>query len=497
MTPLLPGTADDRLVAHVRPPGWSNPKPAERYDLVALGGGTAGLVSAFIANALGARTALVERELLGGDCLVTGCVPSKALIRSARFAADARRAPEAGVGTGDVRPDLLAALDRVRRLRAEVAEHDAAERLRAAGIDVFFGDARFVAADALSVGGALLRFRRCVLASGARAAVPDIPGLRDVPTFTNETVFSMTSAPRRLLVLGGGPIGCELGQAFARLGVGVTLVQQAARLLEKDDEDAASLVAQSLQRDGVDVRLATRVLRVGGGRAILGCGLGTEEAVACDAILVAAGRRANVEELSLDAAGVALDGRGFVSNDLHLRTSNPRVFVAGDVAGRWQLTHAADAMARVAVQNALLPWRRRVTSLVMPWCTYTDPEVAHVGMTAEQARGRDDVMTVTASMSDVDRAIVDGETEGFARLHVARRGGRILGATLVGSHAGESISEVTLALRAGLSAGTLEDAVHCYPTQAEALRRAAAAWRRSRWKPWMPRVLRRWFRLLG
>ena len=495
--PALLGDGDDRrLLSRVRPDGWSNPAPAPLYDLVVIGGGTAGLVSAFLAAALGARTALVERALLGGDCLVTGCVPSKALLASARAAAAARGAGELGVAVGDVRPDGAAALARMRRLRADVAEHDAASRLAAAGIDLFFGEARFTGPAEAAVAGAALRFRRCILATGAEAAVPPVPGLAESGYLTNDTVFALADVPASLLVLGGGPIGCELAQAFARLGSRVTLAQRGERLLPRDDEDASSLVALALQRDGVDVRLQTEVARVDGKRSVLRCGLGGEETLETEAILVAAGRRGRAGGLGLQAAGVETTEDGFVVADDRLRTANRRILVAGDAAaGRPQFTHAADAMARVAVQNALLPVRRSVESLVIPWCTYTEPEVAHVGAAAGEAR-RLGLMTVTASLADVDRAIVDGATAGFARLHVHPRTGRIHGATVVGPHAGETIAEAALAIRAGVSAGTLEDTIHCYPTHSESLRRAAAAWRRTRLRPWMPTLLRRWYRLL-
>ena len=488
--------ADDRrLLSHVRPPGWINPRPADLYDLVVLGGGTAGLVSAFIATALGARVALIERAMLGGDCLVTGCVPSKALLRTSRAAADMRRAAELGLDAPAPAASTRGAFTRLRRLRADVAEHDAAERLKAAGIDVFFGEARFLSPESVDVAGSVLRFRRCVIATGARAAVPSLPGLAQARCMTNETVFALDEAPPRLVVLGGGPIGCELGQAFARLGSRVTLVQRSARLMPRDDEDASAIVATALQRDGVDVRLGVEIARVERGRVILRCGMNEETSVDFDAILVAAGRSANVEDLALDAAGVRVSAKGFVETDDHLRTSNRRIFAAGDVTGRPQFTHAADAMARLAVQNALLPVRRRMSSLVIPWCTYTQPEVAHVGVTRDEARARG-LMTVTTQLSDVDRAILDGDTEGFARLHVHPRSGVIHGATIVGPHAGETIAEAALAMRAGAGAGTLEDTVHCYPTHAEAMRRAAAAWRRTRLRPWMPRLLQRWYRLL-
>jgi pyruvate/2-oxoglutarate dehydrogenase complex dihydrolipoamide dehydrogenase (E3) component len=493
---VLEDDADDRaLVSHVHPPNWANPVPRGRYNLVVIGGGTAGLVSAVGAAGLGARVALIERQLLGGDCLNVGCVPSKAVIRAARAAHDARTAGELGVHTGPVEVDFAAAMLRMRRLRAAIAPHDGAARLARAGVDVFLGDGRFVADDAIEVAGQRLSFARAVIATGARAAVPEIPGLAEAGYLTNETVFTLTERPRRLLVIGAGPIGCELAQAFRRLGSEVSIVDRGTRILPKDDPEAAAIVQSRFAAEGIDTVLGARIVRVERGPVIvIDRGRG-EERVTGDRILVAAGRAPNVASLGLDAAGIEATERGIVVDD-HLRTTNRRVLAAGDVASRFQFTHAADAMARVAIQNALFFGRKRVSALTIPWSTYTDPEIAHVGISAADAAARGDLQTLTVPLRDVDRAVLDGEVDGFARVHADRKG-RILGATLVSRHAGESIGELVLAMTAGVRLGTIAATVHPYPTQAEAIRKLGDAFQRTRLTPRVRRlfeILLRWRR---
>ncbi len=493
---VLEDDADDRaLVSHVHPPDWTNPVPRGRYNLVVIGGGTAGLVSAVGAAGLGARVALIERQLLGGDCLNVGCVPSKAVIRAARAAHDARTAAELGVHTGPVEVDFAAAMGRMRRLRAAIAPHDGAARLAKAGVDVFLGDGRFVADDAVEVVGQRLSFARAVIATGARAAVPEIPGLAEAGYLTNETVFTLTERPRRLLVIGAGPIGCELAQAFRRLGSEVSIVDRGARILPKDDPDAAAIMQSRFAAEGIETVLGARIVRVEPGPVlVIDRGRG-EERVKGDRILVAAGRAPNVTGLGLDSAGIEVTDRGIVVDD-HLRTTNRRVLAAGDVASRFQFTHAADALARIAIQNALFFGRKRVSALTIPWSTYTDPEIAHVGISAADAAARGDLQTLTVPLREVDRAVLDGEADGFARVHADGKG-RILGATLVSRHAGESIGELVVAMTAGVRLGTIAATVHPYPTQAEAIRKLGDAFQRTRLTPRVRRlfeILLRWRR---
>ncbi|HEY6006574.1 MAG TPA: mercuric reductase [Anaeromyxobacter sp.] len=495
--PLLPleDVHDRRLVENVHPPGWTNPRPKGRYDLVVIGAGTAGLVSAVGAAGLGARVAIVERHRMGGDCLNVGCVPSKGVLRASRAAAAVREAGEYGVRVGGrVEVDFRAAMERMRRLRAGISPNDSARRLAGLGIDVYFGDARFVGRDAVEVSGERLAFARAVVATGGRAAIPAVPGLAQAGFLTNETVFSLTELPRRLVVVGAGPIGCELAQAFQRFGSAVTMVSLDSRLLPREDEDAAAILARRLEREGVVLRLGAKVLSIerhGGAKVVVLDREGRVEHAACDEILVAVGRAPNVEGLGLERAGVA-SGRNGVEVDDRLRTANRRIYAAGDVCSAFKFTHAADAMARIAIQNALFFGRKRASSLVIPWCTYTDPEVAHVGLHERGAREQGArVTTITVPLAEVDRAVLDGDAEGFARVHAHPRSGRILGATLVAGHAGEMIGEMALAITAGLSLGSIAGTIHPYPTQSEAWKRIGDAWNRTRLTPRVRGILER------
>ncbi|MDE3053379.1 MAG: mercuric reductase [Gemmatimonadota bacterium] len=484
--------------SRVNPRDWRNPEPAPRYHLVVIGGGTAGLVSAAIAAGLGARVALVECDSLGGDCLNVGCVPSKALIRAARGWHDARRAAESfGGPETSGSGDSAAALSRMRALRAELSRVDSAERYRSLGVDVFLGEARFASPDAVTVGDSVLRFRRAIVATGARAAVPPIPGLAATPFDTNASIFTLASAPARLIVLGGGPIGAELAQAFARLGSIVTLVHSGQHLLPREDPDAGRVVAAALMADGVSLHHGMAVSDVGwreGVFTLRSASAGLE--LRADRLLVATGRAPNVEDMGLDAAGIAYSSRGVTVDD-RLRTTNRRVFAIGDVASRLQFTHVADAQARLAVANALFfgAGGGRNSRLVVPRVTYTSPEVATVGLTeAEAIEGGHRVETVVVPMAEVDRAALDGDGSGFLKIVLRAGSDRILGGTLVADHAGEMISELTLAMSRRIGLSAVGATVHPYPTQGAVYRRAADAWRRARLTPSAQRVLRAWFR---
>jgi pyruvate/2-oxoglutarate dehydrogenase complex dihydrolipoamide dehydrogenase (E3) component len=389
-------------------------------------------------------------------------------------------------------------MDRMRRLRAEIAPNDSAQRLKDAGVDVYLGNARFVAPDQVAVGEATLTFARAVVATGGRPAVPEIAGLVETGYRTSDTIFELTALPRRLAVIGGGPIGCELAQAFRRFGSDVTLIATHARLLPRDDPSASTILAGQFTREGIAMRLGAMVASVASGPEGEQVRLADGETITVDEILVATGRTPNTDGLALDAAGVAFNRSGVTVDDL-LRTSNPRVYAAGDVCSAWKFTHAADAHARLVIQNALfanrLFGRKRASSLVIPRVTYTDPEIAHVGMSADDAAamgGR--VTTFTADLAHNDRAILDGTAAGFARIHVGARSGRILGATLVAPHAGESIGELALAMTAKLSANDLTRTVHPYPTVADVWKRLGDQWSRTRLRPWIARLLARWLR---
>jgi pyruvate/2-oxoglutarate dehydrogenase complex dihydrolipoamide dehydrogenase (E3) component len=491
-----------RLLESVHPPAWTNPQPKGKYHLVVVGAGTAGLVTAAIGAALGARVALVERALMGGDCLNVGCVPSKALLAAARGWHAAREAAERFGGpavSGD--GDFGAAMERMRRIRADLSPVDGAPRFRdQLGVDVYLGHARFVSDDTVEVDGRRLRFHRAVVATGAQASIPPIEGLREVGCLTNETIFSLTQRPEHLAVIGGGPIGCELAQAFARFGARVTLLEAAPRILSNDDPDAAEVVAGALRRDGVHLLTGAQVdsVRADGAGKTVRYSRGADSAeVRASHLLVAVGRAPQVEGLGLEAAGVEHDAKG-VKVDERMRTSNPRVYAIGDVASRWQFTHAADAQARLVVRNALFYGRARASGLVVPWCTYTSPEVAHVGITAaEVAQEGDAVQSITIPLAEVDRAKTDGETEGFLRVHLKAGSDTILGATLVAPHAGDVISQVTQAMTAGIGLAKIGAAIFPYPTLAEALRRAADAYNRGRLTPAARRAFGLFFRAIG
>lgn len=492
---LSPDDEHNRTLAKLtHPPQWLNPQPKGRYNLVVIGAGTAGLVAAAGAAGLGARVALIERHQTGGDCLNTGCVPSKAVIRAARAAFDASNAAPFGVNASAPSVDFGAVMERMRRLRARIAPNDSVERFAGLGVDLYLGDAKFVSGSRVEVNGVALDFSKAVIASGARAAVPAIPGLAEAGFYTNETVFNLTTLARRWLVLGAGPIGCELAQSFRRFGAEVTVMGLDARLLPREDADASAVLQARFAKEGIRTELGVKPVkaeRVGEVRRVSFERDGKVETVEVDAILVATGRAPNVEGLGLDVAGVSFDRRGVTVDDT-LRTTNPRIYASGDVAGRWQFTHAADAMSRIVLRNALFWGRKKASALAIPWATYTDPEIAHVGLYEAEAKQRGlDVLTYTVHLSDVDRAILESDEEGFARVHAERKSGRILGATLVGRDAGDLIGEMSLAVTQRLTLGQLAATIHPYPTRAEAWKRIGDLHARTRLTPFVKRLFER------
>jgi pyruvate/2-oxoglutarate dehydrogenase complex dihydrolipoamide dehydrogenase (E3) component len=477
------------LEGNVHPPDWVNPEPAARYNLVVIGAGTAGLVTAAGAAGLGAKVALVEKHLMGGDCLNVGCVPSKCLIRSARAAADVRDAGDFGINIASgYEVDFGRVMERMRRLRSGISTNDSAKRFSEdLGVDIFLGNGSFAGPDSVMVDGITLRFNKAVITSGARAFELPIEGLAEAGFLTNETVFSLTERPARLAVIGGGPLGCELAQTFQRLGSRVSLLEMSPQILSREDPDAARIVESAMAADGVDLVLSCDIKKVeisAEGKIIyLECA-GQEKQIVVDDILIGVGRVPNVEGLELESVGVQYDPRIGVQVDDRLRTTNPRIYAAGDICFPFKFTHTADAMARIVIQNALFWGRKKTSALTIPWCTYTDPEIAHVGMyEADAAKAGIQVDTYTIPMSDVDRAIAEGETEGMVRIHVKKGTDRILGATIVARHAGEMISEVSVAMRAKLGLGVLSGVIHPYPTQAEAIRKAADAYNRTKLTP--------------
>lgn len=500
----IPATSPDdefnrRWVEETRPPQWVNPRPESRYHLVVIGGGTAGLVAAAAAAALGAKVALVERALLGGDCLNVGCVPSKALIAAARAVRSFRKTGEMGVQIpGEISVDFASIMRRLRRLRSEISPHDSAARFKSLGVDVFFGDARFHDSSTVCVGDLKLRFKKAVITTGARAAVPSIKGLHDVPCLTNESLFSLTSLPRRLAVVGAGPIGCEMAQSFAAFGADVMLIETAHGVLPREDSNAAALVRAALVRDGVRVLCCGRDLRFhsAGERArftVSSHGESHDEEV--DAVLVAVGRTPNVEGLNLEGVGVEFNSNAGIVVDDHLRTTNRDIFAAGDVCGLFKFTHAADFMARTVVRNALFFGRGRLSKLHIPWCTYTSPELAQVGLTAANAEslGRK-VALHRQRFASNDRAILDGAKEGFVQVVTPRGSDQVLGATVVGEDAGEYISHFSLLMTQKIGLRRLAATIYPYPTRGEAVRRIGDLYNKSRLTPAAARLIRWWLR---
>jgi pyruvate/2-oxoglutarate dehydrogenase complex dihydrolipoamide dehydrogenase (E3) component len=496
--PVVPDDGFERQrLANVHPEAWRNPRPADNYQLVVIGAGPAGLAAAQAAADLGARVALVERHLLGGTCINTGCVPSKTLIRTARLYADMRDASRYGACRPEsIQVDFAAVMDRVRRIRSHLSGGDSVRKLAADGVDVFFGSVHFKAADTLDVNGETLRFGRAIIATGARPHVAPIPGLREAGCLTSANVFNLTELPRRLLVIGGGPLGCELAQAFSRLGAQVTIVQDMPLFLDHEERDAAQILSDALARDGIQVRLNTRVTAVRVEGSVKLVDLLSDDyrnTISVDAILTGVGRSPNVEGLQLDAAGIELAASGGIGVDDFLCTANPRVYAAGDVCLEHQYTDTATASARIAVRNALFGGRERLSKLVIPWCTYTDPEIAHVGLYVREANRQGiPVKTFTVPMHEIDRAVTDSEQHGFVKIHVREGSDTILGATIVARHAGDMISEITLAMVANIGLRKLAQVIHAYPTQAEAIRHAADAWNRTRLTPRIRARLRRW-----
>ncbi len=489
-----------KLLGYVHPSSWTNPTPKYRYHLVVVGAGTAGLVSAAGAAGLGAKVALIERNLMGGDCLNVGCVPSKGVISAARSWQAARESRERFGGPGATgEGDFGHAMERMRSLRAGIAFHDSVERFTKLGIDVFLGDGKFTGPQSVEVGGQTLRFRRGVIATGGRAIAPPIPGLAEAGYLTNETIFELTELPKRLAVIGGGPIGCEMAQAFARLGTEVTLLDKDGHVLLREDADAAEIVQKAMLANGVKLEFQAKiqtVARRGDEKVISFEAAGGEtKELAVDHVLVAAGRAPNVEGLGLEAAGVKYGKAGVEVSD-QLRTSNPKIFACGDVCSKFQFTHVADAQARIVIQNALFFGRSKTSALTIPWATYTTPEIAHVGLYEKDAKEKGiEVDTLTVQMNTVDRAILDGEDEGFLRIHLKKGTDQILGATLVAEHAGDMLGELCLAITHKIGLGKIASVIHPYPTQGEVIKKAADAYRRTKLTPGVKKFFERWFRV--
>ena len=467
------------------PADYVNPQPQPGYHLVVVGAGPAGLISAIGAAGLGAKVALVERHRMGGDCLNVGCMPSKSLLAFTEHAEN---------------PDFDQAFAWLRQVRAEIAPHDSVERYTAAGVDVFLGDGVFNESGHVCVGGALLKGRRVAICTGARAAVPPIPGLRESDPLTNETVFDLREKPQSLAILGAGAIGCELAQAFARLGVRVELFDLADRVLPNENRLASVTLAQALAADGVSLHLGSAVQEVvGSGRIV------TEQgSVECDRVLVALGRQPNTEGMNLSAASVQIDERGFIVSDAKLRTTNKKIFAAGDCTATLQFTHHADAQARALIQNALFLPTAKIDALVIPHCTYTRPEVASVGLSQEQLQASgtpydeyefyfDELDRTKAMQFPDDMARV---AKGYVQLFTVQGKDKILGAAIVGADAGELLAPICLLMTQNLGLSAAQRTVFSYPTRSEYLKRLGDAYNRNRMTPAVARVFQRWLALI-
>ena len=491
------------LEANVHPDNWKNPTADSPYHLVVIGAGTAGLVTAAAAAGLGARVALIERELMGGDCLNVGCVPSKALISSARVAAVVRNAGQFGVRTDETFDvDFSAIMERMRSLRAKISPVDSAKRFADLGVDVYFGQGAFVDKKTIMVTNrdsheSKLSFKKAVIATGARAASPPIPGLGDVEFLTNENLFSLTELPPRLAVIGSGPIGCEMAQSFARFGSQVFLFEMTDRVLSREDQDASAVVQNQLLKDGVKLLLNTSDMefsKTNIGKAKISIKQeGTVREVEVDRVLIAVGRKPNIDGLNLDAVGVDSHKRGVVVND-HLQTTNPNIFAAGDVCSKFQFTHSADFQARIVIQNSLFaigPFgRKKASDLLIPWGTYTSPEIAHVGKYEHELVSEGiQFNTFVQPFEHVDRAILESKDEGFVKVLTKAGTDKILGATIVAENAGDLISEISVAMQNKIGLSGIGATIHPYPTQADAIRKLGDQFNKTKLTPMTAKVL--------
>ncbi len=486
-----------QLVGNVHPSDWVNPEPEGRYNLVVIGAGTAGLVTAAICAGLGGKVALIEKHLMGGDCLNVGCVPSKGLIRAARAYADVRDAGDFGVTVPEgARVDFPKVMERMRRLRSRISSNDSVQRFTDLGIDVYLGEARFSGNDTVELGGKQLRYVKAVITTGARAAAPPIPGLSDVGYLTNETLFSLTELPRRLAVIGAGPIGCEMSQSFARFGSEVWLLEKTDRILPREDREASEIVERAFARDGVNLvkNCGIEKIEKRGSEKIIHflCKDGKTDLVV-DEILVGVGRAPNVQGLNLESVRVEYNERTGVKVNEYLQTTNPKIFAAGDICFPYKFTHTAEAMAGIVIRNALFKRSGKTSTLTIPWCTFTDPEVAHVGMYEQDAQQKGiRTQSFTHELGDVDRAILDGEDEGFVKVITREGSDQILGATIVARHAGEMIGEFTVAINGKLGLKTLAYTIHPYPTQADAIKKVGTAFLKTQLTPLVKKLFRWW-----
>lgn len=476
-------------------PKWQDPDAKDVYNLVIIGAGAGGLVTAAGASGVGARVALIEENLLGGDCLNTGCVPSKALLRCAKAAHSVRTASEYGINVeGKVSVDFPFIMERLRRLRTKISPNDSADRFASLGVDMFIGKGKFTSSNTVEVNGQTLKFHRAVIAAGARAFVPPIPGLSDVTYVTNETIFNLTTLPKRFAIIGGGPIGCEMAQAFLRFGSEVSVLDQGEKLLPREDPDASEFVQKQLISEGLSLLSSVSITSFSqpdkeGPITISYERDGEKQTLEVDGVLVATGRAANISSLDLEVAKVEVENRHVKIND-YCQTTNKHIYAVGDVAHKYKFTHMADAMAKIVIRNSLFLGSSKVSDLFVPWCTYTDPEIAHVGAYSSELE-KDGIKfdTYTAEFSHIDRAILDGHT-GLIKVYCKAGGDEILGCTIVGNHAGDLITQITTAMYAKTGLGVMGEVIVPYPTEAECFKRVGGQFNKTKLTPFVKKFFR-------
>ncbi|MCZ6514074.1 MAG: dihydrolipoyl dehydrogenase [Nitrospinae bacterium] len=456
------------------------------YNLIVIGAGSAGLVSAYIASVLNAKVALIEKHKMGGDCLNTGCVPSKALIRTGKILSYMKRSQDFGLKSAQVDFEFADVMERVQKVIQKVEPHDSSERYTQLGVDCITGSAKILSPHEVQVNGKTLTTKNIIIATGARPAVPPIPGLDQVDYLTTDTIWNLRELPKKLVVAGGGPIGCELAQCFVRLGSEVTVVEMLPDLLIREDEEASRIVRQKFIAEGVDVRVNSECKEVviqDGKKYMLVEKGETTDWVEFDQLLVAVGRAANARGFGLEEIGVQLGPRGTVEVDSYLRTTaHKNIYACGDVAGPFQFTHTAAHQAWYCAVNALFsPFKKfKVDYRVIPWCTFTDPEVARVGLNEKDAKEQGiPYEVVTYGLDDLDRAIADSEDKGYVKVLTVPGKDKILGVTIVGYHAGDLIAEYVLAMKQGLGLNQILGTIHIYPTMAEANKYAAGLWKKA------------------
>ncbi|MBS4168606.1 mercuric reductase [Parachlamydia sp. AcF125] len=471
-----PHSFSAQLQEDVFPLNWKNPKPVAIYDLLVVGGGPGGMTAATLAKKLDAQVAFVEKEHFGGECLSYGCIPSKAMIRSSRLVAEVCHAQQFGV---EIPPNwkvnFHAVMQRVHRLQATISPHDSAEHFKKLGIDVFLGTGRFIGPNQLEVSGQIINFKKAIIATGTQPVPFEIPGLSEADYHTNQTIFSLSTLPARLGVIGGGPISCELSQAFLRFGSQVTLMTHGSHLLPKDSPMATERLRKELEREGMQIFTQTKVVRVEkkGKEKVLYLDQHSTS-IPVDEILIAAGRAPVVEGLGLDQAGVSYDSHQGISTNDFLQTSNPNIYAIGDVTSKYKFTHISKELASIAVTNALKDGQEQKNALIVPWCTFTSPEIAHVGLSQEEAQERGIATEIAVvELADVDRAILDEETTGFVRLMVKKGSHAIIGADIMAEHAGDLIAQVGVAMASEKGLLALAKSIHPFPTQSQAIRTAA------------------------